>query len=137
IPSSDLAFSLVYMDHRPIERSALGHTLQRAQLSRRAYISTHPDNWVAAADDPFRIDYLRTGKCAIRIESIKPGGPGPQRMTYVGVLDVLRGLWDVLFMDKREFESVFEVKNGSKVVGFGTVLVGNVPVWGELGGAEE
>ncbi|KAL9008720.1 MAG: hypothetical protein Q9173_006184 [Seirophora scorigena] len=131
IPSSLLALSLVYMPHRPIERSALGHTLQRAQASRRAYLSTHPDTWVAPADDPFRIDYLRTGKCAIRIESVKRGGPGRERMTYGGVLDVLRGLWEVLFMGKREFESVFEVRNGSEVVGFGTVLVGNVPqFWG-------
>ncbi|KAI4115489.1 MAG: hypothetical protein LQ345_003918 [Seirophora villosa] len=134
IPSSLLILSLVYMPHRPIERSALGHTLQRAQASRRAYLATHPDTWVAPADDPFRIDYLRTGKCAVRIESLKPGGPGTERMTYGGVLDVLRGLWEVLFMGKREFESVFEVRNGSAVVGFGTVLVGNVPHFSEAGG---
>lgn len=74
------------------------------------------------------MDYLRTGKCAIRIESVKPGEPGStRRMTYQGVLDVLGALWEVLYLERMEFESVFEVKNGSVVVGWGTVLVGNVP----------
>lgn len=48
-------------------------------------------------------------------------------MTYQGVLDVLQGLWDILFMGRREYTSVFEVLNGTMAVGWGTVLVGNVP----------
>ncbi|KAL8740970.1 MAG: hypothetical protein Q9184_008439 [Pyrenodesmia sp. 2 TL-2023] len=130
IPSSTLSLSLVYMPHRPIDRRALGSTLQRAQLSRRAYLAAHPtaaNTYLDRDDDPFRIDYLRTGKCAIRIESVKPGGPGDRRMTYQGVLDVLGALWEVLFLEKIEFESVFEVKNETVVVGWGSVLVGNVP----------
>lgn len=110
-----------------MDRRALGNTIQRGQQSRRAYLSNHANTWLDKEDDPFRIDYLRTGKCAIRIESVKVGGPGNQRMTYQGVLDVLQGLWDILFIGRRDYESVFEVKNGSTMVGWGTVLVGNVP----------
>ncbi|KAI4192278.1 MAG: hypothetical protein LQ346_004379 [Caloplaca aetnensis] len=131
ISDTDLSISLVYMPHRPLDRRALGSTLQRAQLSRRAYLAAHPDaanSYLERDDDPFRVDYLRTGKCAIRIESVKPGEPGStRRMTYQGVLDVLGALWEVLYLERMEFESVFEVKNGSVVVGWGTVLVGNVP----------
>ncbi|KAI4153827.1 MAG: hypothetical protein L6R39_001497, partial [Caloplaca ligustica] len=83
IPSSKLSLLLVYMDVKPIERKALGYTLQRAQQSRRAYLATHPDTYLDPAqyDDPFRADYLRTGKCALRIQSVHVGGPGKQRMT--------------------------------------------------------
>ncbi|KAL8928152.1 MAG: hypothetical protein Q9208_001862 [Pyrenodesmia sp. 3 TL-2023] len=140
IPASTLSISLVYTPNRPIDRRALGFTLQRAQLSRRAYLAAHPDAakaYLNRDDDPFRTDYMRTGKCAIRIESVKPGGPGDRRMTYQGVLDVLGALWEVLYVMRCEFESVFEVKNGTDVVvGWGTVLVGNVPsLEREVGGA--
>ncbi|KAL8901344.1 MAG: hypothetical protein Q9207_005258 [Kuettlingeria erythrocarpa] len=131
IPDTVLTIALVYMPHRPLDRRALGSLLQRAQLSRRAYLAGHPDtanSYLDRDDDPFRVDYMRTGKCAIRIESVKPGEPGSTlRMTYQGVLDVLGALWEILYLERMEFESVFEVTNATVLVGWGTVLVGNVP----------
>ncbi|KAI4166563.1 MAG: hypothetical protein LQ343_007944 [Gyalolechia ehrenbergii] len=129
IPSSPITISLFLDPTHPIPRPALGHTILRGQQSLRAYLSTHPDNWLAPHEwDPFEVDYLRTGKCFIGLQSLKVGGPGKERLTYNGVLDVLGGLWDVLYLGRREWGTFLEVRNGTVVVGRGKVVVGNVPV---------
>lgn len=125
IPSTPLTLSLLLNPHHPIPRPALGTTILRAQSTLRTYLSTHPDSYLTPGSwDPFEVDYLRTGKCLIGFQSLKVGGPGEERFTFLGVLEVLGGLWEVMYMGRREWEALLEVRNGSLVVGRGKVVVG-------------
>ncbi|KAI4187181.1 MAG: hypothetical protein L6R41_002983 [Letrouitia leprolyta] len=98
IPSSPLTLTLLLNPSHPIARAPLGHTILRAQSLLRTYLSTHPDSYLTPEEwDPFETDYLRTGKCFIGLKSLKPGGPGQERLTFRGVLEVLGGLWECVF----------------------------------------
>lgn len=125
IPSSPLTLTLLLNPSHPIARAPLGHTILRAQSLLRTYLSTHPDSYLTPEEwDPFETDYLRTGKCFIGLKSLKPGGPGQERLTFRGVLEVLGGLWEVMYLGRREWGAFLEVRNGTVVVGRGKVVVG-------------
>ncbi|KAL9597449.1 MAG: hypothetical protein Q9219_005141 [cf. Caloplaca sp. 3 TL-2023] len=128
VPSSPIYIRFYIHDARPIERRPLGETITRAQKFLRAHLSKTADSFLdpAAGDDPFEVDFLRTGKCMIGMQSKVVGGPGKERLTYRGALDVFQGLWEVLYMGRRERMCFFEVWNGTVVVGTGKVVVGNV-----------
>ena len=62
----------------------------------------------------------------IGMKSIRPGSKNGERLTYQGVLDVMQGLWDVLYLGRNGYNTIYQVKNGSVVVGNGKIVVGNV-----------
>ena len=62
----------------------------------------------------------------IGMRSIHPGANDGERLTYKAVLDVMQGLWDVVYLGRNGYNTIYEVKNGSVVVGNGKIVVGNV-----------
>lgn len=62
----------------------------------------------------------------IGMKSVHVGGNDGERLTYRDVLDVMQGLWDVLYLGRNGYNTVYQIKNGSVVVGHGKIIVGNV-----------
>lgn len=65
----------------------------------------------------------------IGMKSLRPGDKSEgnkERLTYEDVLDVMQGLWDVLYLGRNGYNTVLQVKNGTVVVANGKIIVGNV-----------
>ena len=62
----------------------------------------------------------------IGMKSVHVGGNDGEGLTYQDVLDVMQGLWDVLYLGRNGYNTVYQIKNGSVVVGHGKIIVGNV-----------
>ncbi|KAL8893236.1 MAG: hypothetical protein Q9192_005468, partial [Flavoplaca navasiana] len=125
VPGSPITLLLIVHEQRPIERPALFRTIFNAQQALRRQLSKEGNRWLDPDDDPYQVDDKRTGKCMIGMKSIHPGSKGGERLTYLGVLDVMQGLWDVLYLGRNGYNTIYQVKNGSVVVGNGKIVVGN------------
>ena len=95
------------------------------------------NRWLDVDDDPYQVDDRRTGKCMIGMKSIHVGATNGERLTYQGVLDVMQGLWDVLYLGRNDYSAIYQIKNGTLEVGNGKIEVGNVPFSRTLGIASE
>ncbi|KAL9028648.1 MAG: hypothetical protein Q9180_007133 [Flavoplaca navasiana] len=126
VPDSPIFLLLIVHELHPIERPALFRTIFNAQHALRRQLSTEGNRWLDPDDDPYQVDDKRTGKCMIGMKSIRPGSKDGERLTYQGVLDVMQGLWDVLYLGRNGYNTVYQVKNGSVVVANGKIVVGNV-----------
>ncbi|KAL8850403.1 MAG: hypothetical protein Q9221_004635 [Calogaya cf. arnoldii] len=126
IPNTPISLVLIQQPHRPIERPALFRTIFNAQQALRRQLSKEGNRWLDIDDDPYQVDDKRTGKCMIGMMSVRRGSDTGERLTYRDVLDVMQGLWDVLYLGRNGYNTVFQVKNGTVVVGNGKIIVGNV-----------
>ncbi|KAL9040009.1 MAG: hypothetical protein Q9180_002185, partial [Flavoplaca navasiana] len=125
VPDSPISLLLIVHELHPIERPALFRTIFNAQQALRRQLSKEGDRWLDPDDDPYQVDDKRTGKCMIGMKSIHPGSKDGERLTYKGVLDVMQGLWDVLYLGRNGYNTIYQVKNGSLVVANGKIVVGN------------
>ncbi|KAL8991089.1 MAG: hypothetical protein Q9169_007951, partial [Polycauliona sp. 2 TL-2023] len=119
VPDTTITLVLVLFRRSPIERSALFRTIFKGQQDlRRQLADTKEGNrWLDIDDDPYQLDDRRSGKCMIGMSSIHPGAHDGLRLTYKGVLDVMQGLWDVMYLGRHEYNAIYEIRNGSVVVG--------------------
>ncbi|KAL8775951.1 MAG: hypothetical protein Q9213_008429 [Squamulea squamosa] len=91
---------LILLRHQPIERAAMFRTIFYSQQALRRMLAAEGNRWLDVDDDPYQVDDKRSGKCTIGMRSIKVGGKNGERLTYLGVLDAMQGLWDVLYLGK-------------------------------------
>ena len=80
----------------------------------------------------FEEDHRRSGKCFIGLASPRdvPEAPNPVKLNYTTVANVLQGLWQFTFLERRECEMVFKIEDaarerrreGEELVGFGKLL---------------
>ncbi|KAI4107311.1 MAG: hypothetical protein LQ339_002709 [Xanthoria mediterranea] len=126
VPNTPISLVLVLVRQSPIERPALFRTIFTSQQTLRHQLSQESNRWLDADDDPYQVDDKRSGKCMIGMKSVHVGGTDGQRLTYRDVLDVMQGLWDVLYLGRNGYNTVYQIKNGSVVVGHGKIIVGNV-----------
>ncbi|KAI4220162.1 MAG: hypothetical protein L6R36_007814 [Xanthoria steineri] len=126
VPNTPITLILVIVHRSPIERPALFRTIFTSQQTLRRQLSQESNRWLDADDDPYQVDDKRSGKCMIGMKSVHVGGNDGERLTYRDVLDVMQGLWDVLYLGRNGYNTVYQIKNGSVVVGHGKIIVGNV-----------
>ncbi|KAL8991678.1 MAG: hypothetical protein Q9169_007752, partial [Polycauliona sp. 2 TL-2023] len=128
VPDTTITLVLVLFRRSPIERPALFRTIFKAQQDLRRQLANpeEGDRWLDMDDDPYQVDDRRSGKCMIGMSSIHPGADDGLRLTYKGVLDVMQGLWDVMYLGRHEYNAIYEIKNRTVVVGHGKIIVGNV-----------
>ncbi|KAL8857719.1 MAG: hypothetical protein Q9178_005754 [Gyalolechia marmorata] len=126
VPNSQISIELVLSTEHPVDRQALGRTIFTAQQGLRLHLSRYGNSWLALDDDPYEVDDRRSGKCMIEMKSAHIGSTYGKRLTYRGVLDVLGALWEVLYMQRRSYEAIYQIINGTLQVGTGRVAVGKV-----------
>ncbi|KAG7006852.1 hypothetical protein G7Y79_00012g031880 [Physcia stellaris] len=116
-----------------IDRAALGRTILAAQLRVRTHLKTHGDGDLWEEDDPFETPLHLSGRCFIGIASpsITPGA-SDLKLSYSTLGTILQGLWDFMYVGKRECEVVFKVEDkarerrreGEELAALGKVLRG-------------
>ncbi|KAL8806207.1 MAG: hypothetical protein Q9182_001482 [Xanthomendoza sp. 2 TL-2023] len=126
VPGSPIFVKIVIDDDYLINRPAMGRTILKEKQTLGKRLETQGNDWLAVNDDPYEIDDRRSGLCMIGMKSVNVGGKDRARLTYLGVNDVLQALWDVLYLDRRNFEAKFAIYNGTLLVGNGHMKVGNV-----------
>ncbi|KAL8724011.1 MAG: hypothetical protein Q9181_007030 [Wetmoreana brouardii] len=127
VPGTTILIDILLDTYVPIERAALGRTILRAQLTLRQHLQQHGNSWLPRDSDPYEVDDKRSGKCMIGMQSAKKSRTGEDRLTYQCVYDVFQGLYDSLYFKRKSYTGIYQIQNGTKTVGTGKVMVGNVP----------
>ncbi|KAI4281398.1 MAG: hypothetical protein L6R38_003732 [Xanthoria sp. 2 TBL-2021] len=126
VPNTPISLILIRVHQHPIERAALFRTIFNTQQALRRQLSIEGNRWLDVDDDPYQVDDKRSGKCMIGMKSVHPGGNDRERLTYKDVLDVMQGLWDVLYLGRNGYNTIYQINNGTVLVGHGKIIVGNV-----------
>ncbi|KAI4232281.1 MAG: hypothetical protein LQ349_003142 [Xanthoria aureola] len=106
VPHTNINIDILLFLSEPLDREALGRTLNHAISWIGTRLQNQGDDWLAKDDNPFYS--TAQGKVFLRIDSLKTPN-GRSMLTYRTLLAVFGGLWTELFVGKEPWAASFRI----------------------------
>ncbi|KAI4087373.1 MAG: hypothetical protein LQ339_008907 [Xanthoria mediterranea] len=106
VPHTNIDIDILLFLSEPLDREALGRTLNHAISWAGTRLRNQGDDWLANDDNPYYS--TAQGKVFMRIDS-KTTPNGRSLLTYRTLLAVFGGLWTELFIGKEPWAASFRI----------------------------
>ena len=106
VPHTNIVIDILLFLSDPLDREALGRTLNHAISWTGTRLKNQGDDWLSKDDNPFYS--TAQGKVFMRIDSQKTAN-GRSMLTYRTMQAVFGGLWTELFIGKKPWAASFRI----------------------------